>query len=88
MLLYTDYKPLLALLNVLCSTSPQASARICRWLIILTLYEYDLEFHKTSAHTNADALSRLPLPVCLAEEDQVSEIVLLLDHLSHDCTSD
>ena len=41
-----------------------------------------MEFRKTSAHTNADELSQLPLPVCPAEEDQVPEIVLLLDHLS------
>ena len=80
--LYTDYKHLLALLNAQHSTSPQSLAHIRRWSIILSLYEYNLEFHKTSAHTNADALSWLPLPVCPAEEDQVPEIVLLLDHLS------
>ena len=81
-LLYTDHKSWLALLNAQHSTSPQASSRIHRWSISLSSYEYDLEFCKTSAHTNADALSWLPLPVCPAEEDQVPEIVLLLDHLS------
>lgn len=59
-LLYTDHKPLLALLNEHRSTSPQASARIRRWSLLLATYEYSLEFRDTNSHSNADALSRLP----------------------------
>ena len=45
-------------------------------------YEYDMEFRDTLSHGNADALSRLPLPVCPPEGEQLPEIILLMDHLS------
>ena len=79
-LLYTDHKPLLALLNCQRSTSPQASARICRWSLLLATYEYDMESRDTTSHANADALSRLPLLV--RPPEPVPEMVLLMDHLS------
>ena len=60
--LWTDHQPLLALLKENRSTTPQASARIQRWALLLTTYEYTLRFRNTHAHANADALSRLPLP--------------------------
>ncbi len=59
--LVTDHQPLLALLHEHRSTSPQASARIRRWSLLLSAYEYTITFRKTEAHKNADALSRLPL---------------------------
>ena len=61
--LVTDHQTLLGLLKENRSTSPQASARIQRWLLYLSMFEYVLKFCRTTAHTNADALSRLPLPV-------------------------
>ena len=60
--LVTDHKPLLGLLKEGRPVSPQASARIKRWSLFLSSYEYTLSFRKTGAHANADALSRLPLP--------------------------
>ena len=51
--LITDHKPLLGLLSECKSTSPQASARVKRWSLYLV-------FRNTTAHANADALSRLP----------------------------
>ena len=80
-LLYTDHKPLLALLNAQRSTSPQASARIRRWSLLLSTYEYDMEFRDTLSHANADALSRLPLLVCPPESEPVPEMILLMEHL-------
>ena len=64
------------------STSPQASARIRRWSLLLAAYEYALVFRKTEAHSNADALSRLPLPTVPAEVPTPPELVLLMDHLA------
>ena len=59
--LVTDHKPLLALLHQYKPTSAQVSARILRWSLILSAYEYSITFRKTEDHSNADALSRLPL---------------------------
>ena len=46
------------------------------------MFEYKLKFRNTSAHANADALSRLPLPVEPAVNHLPLELVLLMDHLS------
>ena len=40
----------------------QASGRIQRWTLTLASFEYTLEFRTTSQHSNANALSRFPLP--------------------------
>ena len=69
--LITDHKILLGLLKEGRATSAQESARIKRWVLFLSSYEYNLVFMNTTAHANADALSRLPLPV----------VPLLLEHL-------
>ena len=60
--LLTDHKPLLGLFSEHLSVPVQASARIQRWALTLSMYEYVLGFRRGAAHHNADALSRLPLP--------------------------
>ena len=79
--LVTDHKPLLGLLGENKLMSPQALARIRRWALYLSLFEYNLKFWKTSEHSNADALSRLPLPIELAVAKTPPELVLLAEHL-------
>lgn len=74
--LITDHKPLLGLLKEDRPASLQASARIKRWSLFLSSYEYTLSFRKTGAHANADALSRLPLPLKTIAEP---ELVLLAE---------
>ena len=81
--LVTDHKPLLSLLNGQKSTSPQASARVRRWSLFLSSFEYTLKFRKTTAHGNADALSRLPLCVEPASTEIPPELVLLIEHLNN-----
>ena len=56
--------------------------RIRRWSLLLSMYEYTMVFRGTQAHGNADALSRLPLPITDSEEPSTPELVLLLDHLA------
>ena len=80
--LITDHKPLLGLLKEDRPTSSQASARIKRWSLFLSSYEYSLTFRNTTAHANADALSRLPLPVTPTTTDLAPELVLLTEHLA------
>ena len=79
--LVTNHKPLFALLSEHRGTSPQASARIRRWSLLLFMYEYTLKFRRTEAHGNADALSRLPLPVAPGKMETPPELVLLMEHL-------
>ena len=80
--LITNHKPLLGLFKISRrATSIQASARIKRWALFLSSYEYNLVFRNTTAHANADALSRLPLPESLTTTTTPPEIVLLLEHL-------
>ena len=80
--LVTDHKPLLGLLREDRATPAQASARIKRWSLFLSGYEYTLVFRNTAAHSNADALSRLPLPVEPLQTDMEPELVLLAEHLA------
>ena len=79
--LLTDHKPLLGLLSECKSTSAQASAWVCRWSLYLSQFKYRLTFRRTTAHANADALSRLPLPVQLEIQQPPPEVVLLCQHL-------
>ena len=79
--LITDHQPLLALLHEHRSTSTQASARVRRWSLFLSAYEYNITFRKTHRHQNADALSRLPLPKEQLEMKTPPELVLLMDHI-------
>ena len=81
--LITDHKPLLGLLDGQKPTSPQASARIRRWSLYLSMFEYKLKFRNMTAHANADALSRLPLPVEPAVSSVPPELVLLVEHLAN-----
>ena len=80
--LITDHKPLLGLLNKHKPTSQHASARVRRWALYLSMFEYTLQFRNTTAHANADALSRLPLPVEPAISKLPPELVLLIEHMS------
>ena len=80
--LVTDHKPLLGLIKENIAVSPQASARIKRWSLFLSSYEYKLVFRRTTAHANADALSRLPVQGEPSKEVEEPELVLLAEHLA------
>lgn len=60
--LITDHKPLLAILGPNSGIPTLAAARMQRWALVLSAYTYELEFRPTNEHSNADALSRCPLP--------------------------
>ena len=61
--LVTDHKPLESLFNEKMATQPMAAARIQRWALTLAAYNYSIEYKPGPEHANADALSRLPLPL-------------------------
>ena len=60
--LITDHKPLTAILGPKRGVPPLTAARMQRWALLLSAYDYDIVYRPTTAHGNADGLSRLPLP--------------------------
>ena len=64
--LVTDHKPLTSILGPKTGIPLLAAARLQRWAILLSAYQYDIVYRDTKSHANADALSRLPLH-CLEE---------------------
>ena len=45
------------------------------------MYNYQIAFKPTAAHSNADGLSQLPLPEAPSEVPVPAELVLLIEHL-------
>jgi len=64
------------------NVSPQASGKIQCWSLKLAMYQHTLKFCPTAQHSNADALSRLPLPEILENVPIPGEFVLHIDHLA------
>lgn len=78
--LITDHQPLVSLLSEKKPIPAMAAARIQRWALMLSAYNYTIQHRKGSLHANADAISRLPLNVTAAET-LPTEYVLLIRNL-------
>ena len=70
--LIIDHKPLTTIFSPKSSLPALAAARLQRWAIILSAYQYEAEFRATDKHANADCLSRLPLQIT-TEEDAITK---------------
>ena len=55
------------------------SFRVQRWALTLAMYNYRIVFKPTAVHSNADGLSRLPLPEAPSEVPVPAELVLLIN---------
>ncbi len=80
--LITDHKPLISLLHEHHAIPTSVSARIQRWALTLSMYNYRISFKPSGAHSNADVLSRLPLPSTVQDPPIPEETVLALSELS------
>ena len=59
----TDNKAITRIFDPHVAVSAIAAARLTRWSLMLSQYDYHIEFKSTKHHLNADMLSRLPLPM-------------------------
>ncbi|KAF2902059.1 hypothetical protein ILUMI_04125 [Ignelater luminosus] len=60
--LVTDHSPLTIIFDEKKNVSVTAAVQLQRWAILLSAYEYQIVYKKKADISNADALSRLPLP--------------------------
>ena len=58
--LITDHKPLLHILGPKSAIPTMAASRMQRWAILLSQYDYNIEYRSSKDNAVADALSRLP----------------------------
>ena len=77
----SDHKPLQSLFNETKGILSLASARIQRWALTLSAYDYQIKFKAGTENANADLLSRLPLPETPAQVPEPGETVLLMETL-------
>ena len=78
----SDHKPLQYLLGETKGIPTMASARLQRWALTLSAYDYTIGYKPGDQHANADALSRLPLPDHPKDVPLPGEMVLLFETLN------
>jgi hypothetical protein len=57
----TDHKPITTILGPKQGVPTLAAARLQRWSLLLSGYQYDIQYHCSEDHANCDLLSRLPI---------------------------
>ena len=58
-ILVTDHKPLISMFGPNTATPVLAASRLASWALLLSQYNYTIEYRPTKQHGNAEALSRL-----------------------------
>ena len=77
----TDHKPLTYIFSESRATPTMASGRVQRWALTLGGYDYSIQYKEGKNMANADALSRLPLPMPHLEVPRPPEVVHLVNYL-------
>lgn len=77
----SDHKPLRNIFDESKPIPTKASAQLQRWALILSAYDYAIAYKPGAQNSNADLLSRLPLPDTPMEAPIPEETVLLMDIL-------
>eukprot|EP00731_Ephydatia_muelleri_P006940 Em0003g1188a len=79
--IYSDHKPLMYLFSEHKGIPTMASARVLRWAVTLSAYQYSIRYKPGSEVCHADALSRLPIPS--SDTDCIpGSIIGLIDFMS------
>ena len=79
--IYTDHKPLVHMFGAEKGVNPMSSARMQRWYLTLSSYDYRLYYKPGKENVNADALSKLPLPETLENTPQPTEIIHMMEKI-------
>jgi len=77
----SDHQPLYHLFSEKKAIPLQASARLQRWALTLSTYQYSIQYKPGKLLANADALSRLPTPVTASSDVLPGELTQLVNHL-------
>ena len=80
-MIISDHKPLKHLLNENSTIPQMASSRIQRWALTLSAYQYSILYKPGETHSNADGLSRLPLPEAPPNIPQPGDTILVMETL-------
>ena len=78
----SDHKPLMYLFGETKGVPAMASARVQRWALTLSAYQFTIQYKKGHGHANAYVLSRLPLPDAPTQVPTPGDTVLLLEMLN------
>ena len=78
----SDHKPLSYLFNETKPIPVMASARLQRWALTLSTYQYSIKYKPGHELANADALSRLPRPVTTFSDHLPGELIQLINYLT------
>ena len=65
--LQTDHEPLMTIFGQ--KTATLTAARMQRWALILSAYQYNIKYRESSDNANADAMSRLPAGTAKPDDD-------------------
>ena len=80
-LIKSDHKPLQYLLGEKKGIPSMASARVQRWALTLSAYNYKVQYVPGREHANADVFSRLSLPEQPNEIPLPEELVFLMESM-------
>lgn len=72
--LITDHQPLTSIFNPSKSIPVTSASRLQRYAVFLSGFTYEIMYKSTNNHTNADALSRLPVKSNENDEPDASDI--------------
>ncbi len=79
--IHSDHQPLRHLFDASKGVPPVAAARILRWSLTLSAYEYTILYRPGKELGHADALSRLPLPQVPTSVPVPGDLRLVTEHL-------
>ena len=80
-ILVTDHRPLCKIFGNKQGIPPMAAARMQRWALTLSAYQYTIEHINGTANNCADCMSRLPLPGQTLDSAEKIHVVVQMDDM-------